>query len=237
MQLVCLSATVTNAPEIADWISRTHRPIHLITHLQRAVPLSLYYFLDGELQPGDQRAGPAGGRLPNVGGEVRKQQCAAAAAGRRSTSDDDRAARAHRADRRARSSRRWSGADMLPAIFFLFSRRDCEAAAEVCAMMRLRAVHDPATLARIDADAGKLSWSAWRPRTAAWSRCRRSLYLARRGFGFHHAGLLPILKQLVEELFSQALMRVVFATDTLALGINMPARTRGHRAHVASGTA
>ena len=51
------------------------------------------------------------------------------------------------------------------------------------------------------------------------------VYLARRGFGFHHAGLLPILKQLVEELFSRALMRVVFATDTLALGINMPART------------
>ncbi len=50
-------------------------------------------------------------------------------------------------------------------------------------------------------------------------------YLARRGFGFHHAGLLPILKQLVEELFGKALMRVVFATDTLALGVNMPART------------
>jgi ATP-dependent RNA helicase HelY len=50
-------------------------------------------------------------------------------------------------------------------------------------------------------------------------------YLARRGFGFHHAGLLPILKQLVEELFNKALMRVVFATDTLALGVNMPART------------
>src|SRR5436190_17236264 len=50
-------------------------------------------------------------------------------------------------------------------------------------------------------------------------------YRARGGFGYHPAGLLPILKQLVEQLFSKALMRVVFATDTLALGINMPART------------
>src|SRR6476646_7019541 len=50
IQLVCLSATVSNAAEVADWISRTHRSIHLITHLQRAVPLSLYYFLDGQLQ-------------------------------------------------------------------------------------------------------------------------------------------------------------------------------------------
>ncbi|HET7035677.1 MAG TPA: helicase-related protein, partial [Thermomicrobiaceae bacterium] len=49
--------------------------------------------------------------------------------------------------------------------------------------------------------------------------------LARLGIGFHHAGLLPILKQLVEVLFSRGLMQVVFATDTLALGVNMPART------------
>ncbi len=49
VQLVCLSATVSNAPEVAEWISRTHKPVHLVTHLQRAVPLSLYYYLDGQL--------------------------------------------------------------------------------------------------------------------------------------------------------------------------------------------
>ena len=49
--------------------------------------------------------------------------------------------------------------------------------------------------------------------------------LARKGIGFHHAGLLPVLKQLVEVLFSRGLMQVVFATDTLALGVNMPARS------------
>ena len=63
------------------------------------------------------------------------------------------------------------------------------------------------------------------PEDRALEQVKSVVYLARRGFGFHHAGLLPILKQLVEELFSRALMRVVFATDTLALGINMPART------------
>ena len=56
-------------------------------------------------------------------------------------------------------------------------------------------------------------------RCSSWSTWRGA------AIGFHHAGLLPILKQLVEELFGQTLMRVVFATDTLALGVNMPART------------
>ena len=71
IQLVCLSATVTNAGEIAAWIGRTHRPIHLITHFERAVPLALYYFLDGELHL-SSTGQAAGGRLPHVGGEMRR---------------------------------------------------------------------------------------------------------------------------------------------------------------------
>ena len=72
IQLVCLSATVTNAPEVADWIGRTHTPIHLVTHLQRAVPLSLYYFLDGKLQLVINEKGQQIADF-NVGGEVRKK--------------------------------------------------------------------------------------------------------------------------------------------------------------------
>jgi ATP-dependent RNA helicase HelY len=91
-------------------------------------------------------------------------------------------------------------------------------------MMRLRAIQAPAVRREIEAVLAK-----YMARLAAEDRALEQVqsvvYLARRGFGFHHAGLLPILKQLVEELFSRALMRVVFATDTLALGINMPARS------------
>ena len=54
---------------------------------------------------------------------------------------------------------------------------------------------------------------------------RRCAACCRSGVGFHHAGLLPVLKMLVEELFNRGLLQVVFATDTLALGINMPAKT------------
>ena len=91
-------------------------------------------------------------------------------------------------------------------------------------MMRLQAVRDPETMRRINeiltSYLERLS-----PEDRKLEQVQMVAYLARRGFGFHHAGLLPILKQLVEELFSKTLMRVVFATDTLALGVNMPART------------
>lgn len=217
IQLACLSATVTNAGEVAEWISRTHRAIHLVTHVERAVPLSYYYYLDGQLHLTVNATGTQVADFPSVGGEARGRF--------RGGGDVDGGPARERPEPTPREiveglERR----EMLPAIFFLFSRRDCEAAAEVCAMMRLRAAHQPETRRRIEAVLAayleRLS-----PEDRTLEQVKMILYLARRGLGFHHAGLLPILKQLVEELFSQGLMRVVFATDTLALGINMPART------------
>ena len=74
VQLICLSATVSNAEEIAGWISRTHRPIRLITHYERAVPLSLYYFVDGKLHHGGRpRTAKLVATFPHTGGEARRQ--------------------------------------------------------------------------------------------------------------------------------------------------------------------
>jgi ATP-dependent RNA helicase HelY len=115
-------------------------------------------------------------------------------------------------------------ADLLPAIYFQFSRRDCEAAAEICSMFRLKAMRNRQTVQRIN-DVLTSYMERLTPEDRKLEQVQFITYLARRGFGFHHAGLLPILKQLVEELFNKSLMRVVFATDTLALGVNMPART------------
>ncbi len=222
VQLACLSATVSNAPEVADWISRTHRPVHLITHLQRAVPLNYYYYLDGEPNLTINARGVQVADFPGVGGEVRLKS---KSQGAWTDADGD----SRRARERPEPTPReivdsLERRDMLPAIFFLFSRRDCEAAAEVCAMMRLRAAHEPTTRRRIEAVLTSYL-DRLAPEDRGLEQVKTILYLARRGFGFHHAGLLPILKQLVEELFNQGLMRVVFATDTLALGVNMPARS------------
>lgn len=223
VQLVCLSATVTNAPEIAEWIGRTHQPIHLVTHLQRAVPLSLYYFLDGQLQLVINAKGQQVADF-NVGGEVRKKTFSGQRYRGPTLEDDTPNARERPEPSGMEIVQSLEKADLLPAIFFLFSRRDCEAAAELCAAMRLEGVRDAANLKRIDAVlASYLDRLSTEDRKL--EQVQLVVHLARRGLGFHHAGLLPILKQLVEELFGKALMRVVFATDTLALGVNMPART------------
>ncbi len=223
VQLVCLSATVTNAPEIADWISRTHRPVHLITHLQRAVPLSLYYYLDGKLNLVINEKGQQVLDF-NVGGEM-KRRAQNGGRFRGPALDEDTPAQR---ERREPSSREiieeLERADLLPAIYFQFSRRDCEAAAEMCSMTRLKAIRDRDWLRRVNEVLASYM-DRLTPEDRKLEQVQFITHLARRGFGFHHAGLLPILKQLVEELFNKSLMRVVFATDTLALGVNMPART------------
>ncbi|HUP28129.1 MAG TPA: DEAD/DEAH box helicase [Chloroflexia bacterium] len=222
IQLVCLSATVSNAPEIAEWIGRTHRPVHLITHLQRAVPLSLYYFLDGRLNLVINAQGQQVVDF-NVGGEVRQKF-----QGRRYRGPGQEEDAPSGRERPEPSPREivetLERADMLPAIYFLFSRRDCEAAAEMCSMVRLEALRDRAHMDRIN-DVLASYLDRLSPEDRKLEQVQHIAHLARRGFGFHHAGLLPVLKQLVEELFNKALIRVVFATDTLALGVNMPART------------
>lgn len=219
IQLVCLSATVTNAPEIASWISRTHRPIRLITHTERAVPLSLYYFIDNQLHQVIDHNGVLIRDFPHTGGEARQQMGRNTAARRRSERDDpgmDEPQPHEIID--ALTAR-----DMLPAIYFLFSRNDCQVFAERLALMR------PGLVTRLQAQMIEATISTYlnalRPEDHELEQVRLITSLARKGIGFHHAGLLPVLKQLVEVLFSRGLMQVVFATDTLALGVNMPARS------------
>jgi superfamily II RNA helicase len=196
VQLVCLSATIANAEEIADWISATHRPIALVRHDERPVPLEHYYFTQNRLHvvrdlDGKRRAMfPREGRTPMPYPE-----------------DVVRAlSRAH----------------LLPAIWFAFSRRAVEEAAEDCALT----APEP-TGRRIEAIERAITWTLDAlpgedrnlPQISALTR------LLRRGVGFHHAGLLPPLKEMVERLFTDGMLSVVCATDTLAVGINMPART------------
>jgi ATP-dependent RNA helicase HelY len=219
VQLVCLSATVSNAEEIAGWISRTHRPIRLVTHYERAVPLSLYYFVDSKLHMVVDPNGEVIKTFPNIGGEARRQVGRRTAQRGRSEQDaqtmDEPQAHEIVDELAAR--------DMLPAIYFLFSRNDCQVFAERLAAIR-PGLADKAQEARIEAVIG-LTLAALRPEDHELDQVKIITRLARRGIGFHHAGLLPILKQLVEVLFGLGLMQVVFATDTLALGVNMPARS------------
>jgi len=216
--LICLSATVTNAGEIAGWISRTHRQIRLITHNERPVPLALYYFYESELAKVVDHTGKRVKDFSRVGGELRRQP---GIGGRRHGLQ--RAAHLHDEPQPREIVDALAKDNLLPAIYFLFSRNDCQSCAEQLAMMRPGLVsEDQRVLIEHILDT---YLDFMRPEDRELEQVQAACRLARSGLGFHHAGLLPILKQLVEVLFSRGLMQVVFATDTLALGVNMPART------------
>ena len=211
--LICLSATVPNVDEIAAWLRAARGQLECIVHEERAVPLEHRYYVDGKAHlvldaAGRRRPGPRG-----VGGEL---------AGRYRRSSE----RPREADRQPRAEpqpwevvRYLEQRELTPAIYFLFSRRACEAAAESC--VALGTVPEGSELAR-EARARLVDL----PREdRALRQVALLLRLLPRGVAVHHAGLLPIIKMLVEELFAAGRLRAVFATDTLALGINMPART------------
>lgn len=276
IQLVGLSATVSNAEDLASWISRVHRPIELVVHEERAVPLEHYYFLDRKLHLVQDAQGNRVQRFPHIGGEAKlaqamgrnrvyrfededededldediwleRRKCGRAlkSAHRSSTSpkEADDAEDAENTTKQAgegqeqekepkRPPQRQAptpgeilsvlrDADMLPCLYFLPGRRVVEEAAMGAA---LHSFTTPQEEAQIREEVG-----IWLDRLPKEDRNLQQVHalvgLLPRGLAFHHAGLLPGLKVLVETLFARGYLRAVFATDTLALGVNMPARS------------
>jgi ATP-dependent RNA helicase HelY len=206
--LVALSATVANVNEIADWISLVHRPIVPIIHPERPVPLSyLVADLAAEIHPLEA---------------VRKGRA------RLVSGDDD-----GRGDRRGRfyarrvasvtdvieelEARRW-----LPAIYFIFSRVGCERALEQF-LGDGRPLLDRGQRQEVER---AIREAVEETPVLGASPLNQTIFEAMAlGVGVHHAGILPSLKRLTELLFERGLVRVVFATETMSLGIHMPARS------------
>jgi len=221
VQLVALSATVSNIGEIAEWISQTHRPIRAIHHPIRPVPLQ--YLLcdkDGQLWPPE----PASVQRILRG----------STSGRGFSSDrvarpwERRREHGHRAFRRrplevsvaiaVLKSRRW-----LPAIYFIFSRSGCERALSRF-LERNEPLLDSARAEEVEKAIGRTLFEY--PSIVPESDLNRLILNGlRRGVGLHHAGILPALKRLTEVLFERGLVQVVFATETMSLGIHMPAKS------------
>jgi superfamily II RNA helicase len=204
--LVALSATVANVREIADWISLVHRPIVPIYHPARPVPLS-YALVDlaGEIHDFDK---------------VRRGQAQVAGDERRGSQERGRWFTRRTVDPcvliEQLEARGW-----LPAIYFIFSRVGCERAMEDV-LMEGRGLLGRDQQREVDAIlGGALSESP----TMGDSEVNQTIFRALRlGVGVHHAGILPSLKRLTERLFERSLCKVVFATETMSLGIHMPAR-------------
>lgn len=232
--LVCLSATVPNAAEIAEWIRDAHGDLTCILHDQRAVPLEHRYWLPGAhpekdpfkvynvLDP-DGKLKSDARQLRGVGGELAGRVRWGGVSSQGFRGEEQPPAADH--DPREQPApwrvvRYLESEGLTPAIYFLFSRRATEQSASSC--VALRPVPHAAELVReAKARLADLSPADRNLRQVA-------LLLGRflpRGVAVHHAGLLPQVKLLVEEYFQAGKLRAVFATDTLALGINMPART------------
>jgi len=229
VRLVSLSATVSNAEEFGDWLQAVRGDTEVIVSEDRPVPLEQHVLVRSKLvdlfdssgQAATHRVNPELKQLARAGGRSigsRSQR------GRRG---GDRG-RFHQADKGGRLERSevvalLHGKNLLPAIVFIFSRAGCDQAVRqvLRSGIRLTEGHERAEIRAIveerarmlrDEDLAVLGYWEW-------------LEGLERGVAAHHAGMLPAFKEIVEELFQKKLLKVVFATETLALGVNMPARS------------
>lgn len=214
--LVCLSATVSNAREIADWISTVRGRTDFVISDHRPVPLeSRYAAFDRDTSM--VRVEPV--LIDGVGNpHIRRIESTPIKSRNKSKSQKQRLGTPTRAE----IVDYLDDEDLLPAIFFIFSRAQCDEAArslvadgfdfnDADSKRRVEALIDVATQGISEEDLLVLGIEDF----------ERALI---RGIGSHHAGMIAPLKECVERAFLEGLVRVVFATETLAVGINMPAR-------------
>ncbi|MBW0166131.1 MAG: DEAD/DEAH box helicase [Vulcanococcus sp.] len=223
VQLVALSATVANAGQLTDWIERVHGPTQLVMSDFRPVPLAFSFCSAKGLHP-----------LLNDEGTDLHPNCKVWRAPKGNKRKGPKTPKPPQPEAPplgfvvAQMAER----EMLPAIYFIFSRRGCDKAVRDLGKVCLVSPEEQARIrARLEA------FVAATPEAVRDGGHDEALL---RGIAAHHAGVLPAWKELIEELFQQGLVKVVFATETLAAGINMPARStvisalskrteRGHR--------
>ena len=259
VQLVSLSATVSNAEEFGDWLDEVRGDVKVVLSERRPVPLFQHIMAGKQVLDLFEGEAPTAMMLPaDRAARVNPELLKLAKAEARTTRDDSRnprgrsgkgkkqagygsgqfggAAKAH-LDRRGSDERQGprltpsravmttqlQRAKLLPAICFVFSRMGCDGA--------VKQLLGSGVVLTTDREATELIGIAQKHLSGLSSSDLRALdhdvflEALSRGIAAHHAGLLPAFKAVVEEGFARGLIKIVFATETLALGINMPART------------
>ncbi len=220
VRFVGLSATVSNADEIVDWMSQIHAPTKLIFHPERAIPLEDFYFFDGKLHLVRNAQGERVARFPHVGGEAKRRGYYERRRSRYDDEEDEDGIPFHETPEPPDVLQHLRDAGMLPCLYFLPGRKAVEEAARSAALVNLTSQ----TEQRAIAEEVYFAIESLSEEDRALQQVVELAELLPRGLAYHHAGLLPSLKVLVETLFARGALRAVFATDTLALGVNMPAR-------------
>ncbi len=218
VRLVCLSATVSNADELGEWIGTVRGPTGTVVETERPVALQPLYLV------GD-RSAERYHLVPILLDGTPNSE------GYRFTEDPRQRARGHRGrprrryftPRRVETIERLAEEDLLPTIHFIFSRAACDDAVRACRdaglrlttpdeRRRIRSIATARLAGLADADLDALGYDLW-------------LESLEMGVAAHHAGMIPAFKEVVEAAFTEGLVKAVFATETLALGVNMPARS------------
>jgi ATP-dependent RNA helicase HelY len=227
VRMVSLSATVSNAEEFGDWLQAVRGDTDVIVSEERPVPLEQHVLMRSRLidlfdssgLAATNRVNPELAQMAHYGGRTLNSRQARDVGRYHSRGGRADSVRIDRPEVVAMLEEK----NLLPAIFFIFSRAGCDAAVRqvLRAGVRLthaserdeiRAIVDERCRTLRDEDLAVLGYWEW-------------LEGLERGVAAHHAGMLPAFKEVVEELFRLKLVKLVFATETLALGINMPART------------
>ncbi|HKV88241.1 MAG TPA: DEAD/DEAH box helicase [Candidatus Dormibacteraeota bacterium] len=211
IKLIGLSATIGNYQEVADWMAENRGGMETVFHDVRPVELKMWLSINNRFLPLFNREGGIDQRTWTRAAQ--EEEASYRIGGYRGLPSNDL----------LHVITELRGNEMLPAIYFIFSRRGCREALQRCSYHEL----DLTTAAEkeaIDRVAAERLNSLKDKDEEALFRRMVDARLLRRGMAEHHAGLLPYHKEMVEQLFQQGLIKVVFATETLSLGINMPAR-------------
>ena len=211
IKLVGLSATIGNFREIAEWMTENRGGMETVFHDVRPVELKLWLAINNWFLPLFKGDGAIEQRTWSKAAE---EEEASYRVGRYSRLPSNDLLHVIEELRRG---------DMLPAIYFIFSRRGCREALQRCSYHELD-LTSAAEKEAIDRVAAERLQGLTDHDEESLFRRMVDARLLRRGLAEHHAGLLPYHKEMVEELFQRGLIKVVFATETLSLGINMPAR-------------
>lgn len=224
--IIMLSATIPNTMEFSDWVGRTkQKPIYVISTLKRPVPLEHFLYVKKEptlIVDSSRSFSDMGYKQALI---QTKKECSGAV-GRAAVTSKVSYDGLNRGSKQEKNL--WievcymlKKKSLLPAVIFTFSKRKCEENADSMSSIDFNspgeksAVHIflESSLCRLKGTDSQLP------------QILRMKELLSRGIGVHHSGLLPIMKEAVEILFCRGFIKVLFATETFAMGVNMPART------------
>lgn len=203
MKMLALSATIPNSKEFSGWLKKTHKhPVKVVTEKQRPVPLHFFFQCNNEIFTTFKKLKLS----PFFQKKIRK----------RSRNEEYAFSRPNKIKTLIKYIRQKKA---YPCIYFSFSRRRCEELAYEFNNTSLTSPEERLKTSQLLAELLEKYDTAASPQMSSLKP------LLLRGIGYHHAGLLPTIKEIVEQLFTTGLIKLIFTTETFALGINMPAKS------------